>query len=359
MPAHLLKIFSVSLALATLAGCASPAFYTQAMSGHLKMMKQREDIDRILQDPNTDAELAARLLAAKQARRFGIDELGLPDTDSYTQYVHTGRSAATWNVVAAPEFSVQAKKWCFPVSGCVPYRGYFEKKDAERFAGKMRDRGYDVSVTPAVAYSTLGWFDDPLLDTMLGDDDAQLAATIFHEMAHQQLYVKGDAAFSEGFAVFVEEKALESWFANQGNTEELGRWQSSRQTSLRFSSFLLEQRQSLQELYSRDLPEAEMRALKVAALSRMESRYHGIVETEWNGRDFYAGWFEKELNNARLALASTYRGNSCAFQHLYADAGSNLGEFMKHAAKKAALPTAERTIWLQQDCAGIASAGDL
>ena len=187
VPAHSSKVLSVFLALATLAGCASPAFYTQAMSGHLKMMQQREDIDLVLQDPNTDAELAARLLVAKQARRFGIDVLGLPDTDSYTQYVHTGRSAATWNVVAAPEFSVQAKKWCFRVSGCVPYRGYFEKEDAERFAGKMRDRGYDVSVTPALAYSPLGWVDDPLLDTLRGDDDTQLAATIFHEMAHQRL----------------------------------------------------------------------------------------------------------------------------------------------------------------------------
>mgnify|MGYP001822093963 CR=1 FL=1 len=171
--------------------------------------------------------------------------------------------------------------------------------------------------------------------------------------------MKGDAAFSEGFAVFVEEKALESWFEKQGNAEELGRWQASRQTSLRFSAFLLEQRQGLQELYSRDLPEAEMRTLKEAALSRMETRYHVMVETEWNGKDFYAGWFEKELNNARLALATTYRGNSCAFQHLYAEAGSNLGEFMKHAAEKAALPAAERTIWLQQDCTVIASAGDL
>ena len=359
VPAYLSKVLPVFLALATLVGCASPAYYTQAMSGHMKMMNQRQDIDLVLQNPNTDAELAAMLRVAQETRRFGVDELGLPDTRSYTQYVRTGRSAATWNVVATPEFSVQAKKWCFPVAGCVPYRGYFEEEDARRFAGKLRDRGYDVSVTPAVAYSTLGWFEDPLLDTMLVKGDVQLAAIIFHEMSHQQLYVKGDAAFNEGFAVFVEEIALEAWFGAHGKAEELQRWQADRKSSLRFSAFLLEQRQGLQELYSRDLPEAEMRTLKKTAFFSMKRRYHEIVDSEWHGKDFFAGWFENELNNARLALASTYRGNSCAFLLLYADAGGDLHTFMKQAARKASLPAAERSEWLHQDCAGIASAGDL
>ena len=359
MPDPLFKLFCIILAVASLAGCASPAWYSQAMSGHLEMMRQREDIDIILQDPATGAELAKKLNTAQEARRFGISELGLPETDSYTQYVHTGRSAATWNVIAAPEFSVEAKKWCFPVAGCVPYRGYFEEEDAERFAAKLRNRGYDVTVTPAVAYSTLGWFDDPLLDTMLDFSDAQLAATIFHEMAHQQLYVKGDTAFNEGFAVFVEEKGLEAWFHSRGGVEDLERWRARRQSSARFSEFLSTERQTLGELYGRDLQETELRVLKKEAFAHMEARYHGMVETEWGGKDFFAGWFDKELNNARLALAAAYHGNNCAFMHLYTETGGNLVMFMKQAAQKASLSSAERTVWLQQECAGIASTGDL
>lgn len=359
MPAHLSKTVLVFLSVAALAGCASPAWYGQAMSGHMEMMRNREDIDLVLRDPGTDAELAAKLKTAQDARRFGIEILGLPETDSYTQFVRTGRTAATWNVVAAPEFSIQARKWCFPVAGCVPYRGYFNEMDAERFAEKMRQRGYDVSVTPAVAYSTLGWFDDPLLDTMLHFSDARLAATIFHEMAHQQLYVKGDSAFSEGFAAFVEELALEAWLSQRDDSRALEDWRAARQSSTRFSGFLSTERQALGELYGRDLPEADMRRLKQEAFARMHARYTGIVESEWGGRDFFAGWFESELNNARLALASAYHGNSCAFLRLHGEAGGDFGTFMELAAQKASLSRADRTAWLQQDCAGIASTGDL
>lgn len=359
MPAHSTKIVFTFIAVAALAGCVSPAWYGQAMSGHMAMMHQREDIDDLLLNPDTDPELAARLQLAREARHFGIEQLSLPDTDSYTQYVPTGRSAATWNVVVAPEFSVEPRKWCFPVAGCVPYRGYFREDSADQFAARMSDRGYDTSVTPAVAYSTLGWFDDPLLDTMLNYSDAQLAATIFHEMAHQELYVRGDAAFSEGFAVFVEEKGLEAWLLDRGDLGALEKWRDSHRASARFSEFLAAERERLVALYSRELPKAEMRSLKQEAFNRMAARYRDMVNEEWNGRSFYSGWFEKKLNNARLALAATYLGGSCAFQLLYAESGNDFAVFLQRAAEKAALPAEERASWLVQDCAGIASTGDL
>ena len=358
MPAYSTFLLSC-LALLVLAGCAGPAYYAQATAGHFELMRQREPIADLVAQPGTDPALAARLQTALDARRFAIDALGLPDTDSYTRFVATGREAVTWNVVAAPEFSLEARRWCFPVAGCVPYRGYFDRDDAERFAESQRRRGYDVTVFPALAYSTLGWFEDPLLDTMLRYSDAQLADTLFHEMAHARLYVRGDTAFNEAFAGFVGERGLERWLTANDDTDRLAAWRRARGASKEFQALLDETRRELAAIYRAGRDEDRMRAKKSAAFERLRAHYRSLVQERWSGTDYFAGWFAREPNNASLALAGAYAGGRCAFAVLFAEAEGDFRRFYRLAEARAALDSEARRAWLERPCPAIASAGDL
>lgn len=347
------------LPVVLLGACASPSYYAQAVSGHLELMRQRQDIEDLLQDQAVDPELVQRLELAGEIRAFAFDTLGLPESGSYSQYAETGRDAVSWNVVATPEFSLEARTWCFLVAGCVPYRGYFEQESARRFAQKLESKAYDVAVSPATAYSTLGWFDDPLLDTMLRYSDARLAGLIFHELAHQAIYVRGDAAFNEAFAGMVEEAGVESWLASRGESDQLASWEKSREVSRQFSGFLAGHRKRLQVLYDSGRAETDMREQKQEAFERLRSEYRDLVDGQWDGKDYFHGWFQREINNAGLALVNTYRGGSCAFEKLYRSSTGNMHEFLELAASKARLGKKERAAWLNQECSEIASAGNL
>jgi predicted aminopeptidase len=333
-----------------LAGCAGPAWYAQAVSGHLALMTQRTEISEILARDKMDPALRKDLKLAMEIRSFAIDRLGLPDNGSYTEFVHTGRHAVSWNIVAAPEFSLEAKRWCFIVAGCVSYRGYFDQHKAERFAHKLEKKSYDVTISPAIAYSTLGWFDDPLLDTMLQYPDEQLAAFIFHELAHQQLYVKGDTAFNEAYAGFVEETGVRAWLQSTGRDDLLVRWQSKNTASIQFNILLQNTRDQLNEIYISGLNKEEMRSQKKLVFIEMKTRYLALVNEHWGGINHYRSWFSLELNNARLALMKLYRGGSCAFEKLYESVGGNIVFFHQLAADRAALSTDERAAWLNRSC---------
>jgi len=333
-----------------LAGCAGPAWYAQAVSGHLALMTQRTDISEVLAEGKIDPALQQDLQLAMEIRDFAINQLGLPDNGSYTEFVQTGRHAVTWNIVATPEFSLEAKRWCFIVAGCVSYRGYFDQLKAERFAHKLEKKSYDVTISPAIAYSTLGWFDDPLLDTMLQYRDEKLAALIFHELAHQQLYVKGDTAFSEAYASFVEEAGVRAWLQSTGRDDLLLRWQSMNEASNQFDILLQNTRDQLNGIYISGLDEEEMRAQKKLVFIELKSRYLALVNEHWGGVNHYRSWFSLELNNARLALMKLYRGGSCAFEKLYKSAGENMVLFHQLSADRAALNPDERAAWLSQSC---------
>lgn len=342
-----------------LTGCAGPSYYSQAVSGHLHLMAGKEDIQGILDRPGTDPELRRELELALEIRAFATAELGLPQNDSYTEFVRTGQDAVSWNVVAAPEFSLEPKRWCFVVSGCVPYRGYFDHDKAVGFAQKMKSSGWDVSLSPAIAYSTLGWFDDPLLDTMLQYSDAQLAAFVFHELAHQQLYVKGDAAFNEAYAGFIEEAGVRKWLQATGRDELMPNWQSMESASERFNSLLLRTRERLAVEYASGHDEKMMRINKSVIFTEMQSEYRTLVNEEWGGQNYFEPWFSSELNNARLALINSYHGGACAFRNLYETAGRDILQFQRMAAEKAALGKDQRSAWLDQPCTAIASDRDL
>lgn len=342
-----------------LSACAAPTYYAQAVSGHYDLMSQREDVETLLRDPDTDSALALQLRLAESILAFASDELGLPSSEAYRQYVATGRDAITWNVVAAPEFSLSPRRWCFLVAGCVPYRGYFNEAEAHRFATRLRQKGFDVSVSPAIAYSTLSWFDDPLLDTMFHLGDARLAGVLFHELAHRALYVKGDTTFNESFAGFVESMGVERWLRAYGSPEERARWQQAEAAALRFTEFLLEQRGQLAALYALPLQEREMRDRKQAFFVRLREDYRYMVAVEWGGIDYLGGWFDGEINNARFALVSSYHGGRCAFSRLYREAGGDFRRFMDLATRISKLEKNQRREWLQRDCEVIAPTVDL
>lgn len=349
----------LALAAGLTTACAAPSYYTQAASGHLQLMRQREPIADLLANPATDPGLRAKLELAGEIRVFASDVLHLPDSASYTQFAETGKPAISWNVVAAPEFSLEPKTWCFIVAGCVPYRGYFEQDSAKTFAGKLKKKGYDVSVTPAAAYSTLGWFDDPLLDTMLAYGEAELAAVLFHEMAHQQLYVKGDTEFNESFAGFVEETGVQLWLESRGREEELNDWKNREQASRQFQSLLAGYREAFARLYASGLPGPRMRSEKARLFSRLETAYQEQVHGPWSGNDYFGGWFKSEPNNARLALVQSYHGGTCAFENLFRQSGRDMQRFLQAAAIKSKLDAGARSDWLAQACPPIASKGNL
>ncbi len=322
----------------------------QAVSGHLDLMNQRQDISEILAENRMDPTLKQNLKLAMEIREFAIDRLGLPDNGSYTEFVQTGRHAVTWNIVAVPEFSLEAKRWCFIIAGCVSYRGYFDHNRAERYANKLKKKTYDVTLSPAIAYSTLGWFSDPLLDTMLQYPEEQLAALIFHELAHQQLYVKGDTAFNEAYASFVEETGVRAWLRSTGQDDLLLNWQARNTASVQFNILLQSTRDELSGIYYSRIGKEEMRLQKQSAFTALKTQYRVLVNEHWGGISHYRSWFSRELNNARLALMKFYRGGHCAFEKMYDSTGRNLVDFHQLAADRAGLGADERAAWLHQSC---------
>jgi predicted aminopeptidase len=327
------------LAALVLGGCVG--YYGQAVRGHMKIMGDRVPLDEVIEDPGTAEETRARLELVREARAFASAELGLPDNGSYSSYVELDRPYVVWNVFAAGEFSVEPRRWCFPVAGCVVYRGYFAEEDAERYAARLTEDGWDTSVGGVAAYSTLGRFDDPVLSSMLGWRDYQLAGLIFHELAHQVLYVKGDSEFNESFATAVEEEGLARWLEARGEPGELEAYRASRARAGGFSLLIADARQRLGQLYARDLDEAEMRAAKAAAFEDLRTRYRALRES-WDGYPGYDAWFEQPLNNARLVPVATYRHYVPAFRAMLREVEGDLPAFYAAARELGELEPEER-----------------
>ena len=325
----------------SLGGC-SIGYYSQAIGGHLSLMSAREPIDDLLASEDTDPELKQQLQTLIDARQFAIDELGLPENESYSTYAATGRDAVTWNVVAVPEFSMKPRLWCFPVAGCVSYRGYFDRARADNYAANIEKDGFDVSVGGASAYSTLGWFDDPVLDTMLRGGEFRYVPTLFHELAHQVLYIQDDTSFNEAFATFVEQEGFRIWLRSRDEENRIQAYEAVLQRGRDFSELLKSTRDDLVSVFDEpDLEESERRAKKAQVFADMQTNY-AALKTSWNEYAGYDRWFSRDLNNAHLLGVSTYRRLVPAFAAMYKDAGSDLPEFYKLATEISKLPTAER-----------------
>ncbi len=285
------RLFVAAAACMTLPGC----YYAHLAAGQLEMNDKREPIAEVVARPDTDPKLRARLEVAARARDFAIAELGLPDNGSYRAFADLGRRYATWNVFAAPEFAIEPKTWCFPIAGCVSYRGYFDEARAGREAEKLRARGYDTFVGPSIAYSTLGHLRDPVLNTMLVYGDTELAAFIFHELAHQAVYAQGDSDFNEAFANVVENEGVRRWLEHEGRPAELGKFVALRRRQGDAAGLMVAARARLAALYAKPLAAEDMRTEKAAEIARLR----GALAA---GGHPAAG----DFNNARLVAVATY-----------------------------------------------------
>lgn len=289
----------------SLSGCALP-YYMQAVRGEVGLLRLREPIAQIIDDPAYAATTRERLELVTKLRRFAVDALDLPDNGSYTSYVDLNRSYVVWNVVAAPEFSIEPVTWCFPFAGCVAYRGYFDAERARAFAEKLRAKGYDTFSGGSPAYSTLGHFADPVLNTMLDGDETTMAATLFHELAHQRVYVKHDTELSESFATAVEQFGVEFWLSRQDEPGALEGYRAYLRRQAEFDALVSRQRARLAALFARDLDATTMRRAKAEAYARMQSDYE-LLKAGWGGRGDYDGWFVDGFNNAKLAALTSYQ----------------------------------------------------
>jgi len=322
----------------TTAGCAAP-YYWQAITGQLELLRKREPIEEVVADPQADPALKNTLTRIATMRRFAVDELGLPSNDSYTSYVALDRPYVVWNVVATQEFSVDPQRWCFPFAGCVAYRGYFDKAAADRFAAELATDGLDVHSGGSTAYSTLGYFDDPVLSTMVNGGDQYVASLLFHELAHQKLYVKDDSEFSEAFAMIVEELGTERWLTQHGVPADLERYRLRRGRRAQFGELVAAQQARLRAIYSSGVAPFELRAEKERAFATLRTEYDA-VKAGWQGNTDYDAWFAQPLNNATLASVATYTRWLPALRGRLQEVG--LAAFYADAAALAKLRGAER-----------------
>jgi predicted aminopeptidase len=342
-----------------LMGCSGPAYYMQAVSGHWKLMHARQDVGALLEDPSSSPELVQNLESARQIVEFAETMLDLPANGSYSSYVELDDNVIAWNVIATGEFSLAPKKWCFPVAGCLPYRGFFAQQKAQKSATKLRDKGMDVHVAAATAYSTLGKFRDPLLSSMFTGSDTRLAAYLFHELAHQRLYIKGDGRFNESYASFVEQAGVLAWLKNRQQADELKWWQHLQDVDQDFTSLVGDTRRKLADLYGKDLSESAMRQQKSEILAGQVSSHKELIRKKWAAGHYFSAWIDEPVNNARLALFNTYQSGHCVFQALLDSADGNMPEFHRLAKQQAELKKEQRDKWLNQSCTVIASASKL
>ncbi|MBL8200038.1 MAG: aminopeptidase [Chromatiales bacterium] len=335
MPARLWRAVALVAAIAVLlGGCAG--YYLQAAAGQAALMRARQPLEKVLADPGTAPTLRQQLLVVDAALVFARVELGLPGSSSYRHYADLKRPYVVWNVFAAPEFSLEPREWCYPIAGCTTYRGWFSEARALKSAAELSARGYDVFVGGVAAYSTLGWFDDPVLNTMLGDDETALAGLLFHELAHQLLYVPGDTLFNEGFATLVEEEGTRRWLASRNDQAGLCYFhlrQSRRAAAL---GILADLRTALAQIYATDGPSDERRQQRSAAFERARTAYAGL-RAGWASPPWFDSWFAPGLNNARLAALSSYEELVPAFHALLARDGGDLARFYGSVAALGAL----------------------
>ncbi len=345
-------LLAIGLAFA-LNACSTVGYYSQSIEGHLDVLRAARPIDDWLDDPATPQTLRERLATVRAMRRFAASDLGLPDNRSYTTYADLKRPYVVYSVFATPELSLQLRQWCFPIVGCVAYRGYYGKDDAELYAQTLRDAGDDVYVGGIPAYSTLGYTTDPVLSTFIGFPEGEVARLIFHELAHQVVYVAGDTTFNESFAVAVEEEGVRRWFAARGGS--LGpseiTYRQSVDRKRAFVALLTRHRQALQAAYARSDDDVAKRAAKRTEFDALHADYVAMQVDPASAMFGFAGYdryFAQALNNANLAAVATYTQRVSTFAKLLADEHGDLPGFYRAVAVLAGLPVGARNARLDR-----------
>jgi predicted aminopeptidase len=329
---RLIRSVALLPAAVTLAGC----YVLHTARGQMDVMSRRQPIPAVIANPATPSAVKSQLQRVLDIREFAVRELALPDNGSYRSYVDLQRPFVVWNVFAAPEFSVEPKRWCFLVVGCVSYRGYFSERKARAFAARLARRGFDVFVGGVPAYSTLGHFDDPVLNTMIGWSDIQLAAIIFHELTHQLLYVPSDSEFDEALATVVEDEGVKRWLVRAGRETELGAYRERKQRYLQIAGLFSESRDRLRILYASGAPPETVRRRKQEIFTALRLEYQALKQS-WTGNSPFDDGFFADLNNARLAAVATYQDCVPGLEALLAHAQGDLTRFYSEARELARL----------------------
>lgn len=335
------------LAASLLAGCANLTYYLQSVRGQLDIWSRQHDIEAVISQPDVAEPLRRKLQAVLAIREFASAELALPRNASYRSYANLQRTYAVWNVFATPEFSLQPRQWCFLFAGCVNYRGYFEKSDADEFAAGVRAEGYDVFVGGVPAYSLLGYFPDPVLNTFINYPTPHLARLIFHELAHQVVYVRDDSVFNESFAVAVEQEGSRRWLERYGSEADRTMYDQVTERRDGFLALFETHRGRLEALYRTRLPPEAMRERKTAMFEDMRADY-ALLKARWGGFAGYDHWFARAPNNALLASVGIYTRRVPAFQALLEREGGDLERFYAAAKALARLSKPERIAALER-----------
>lgn len=336
-----------------LSGCETLGYYLQSGVGHMTLLSQRQSIEQLMGAPATRPELVSRLAYVQSVLTFAHNRLDLPDQGSYRHFVDVGREALVWSVVAAPEFSLVPKQWCYPIIGCANYRGYFKRMAAERYAQRLTKLGWDVAVQRVPAYSTLGWFNDPLPSTVIYWPKTDLAELIFHELAHQRLYISDDSAFNESYASVVAAAGVRQWAHATADDQELKLWRIRQRSRKVIDRLILSARDELEGLYRSDTNASVRKRKKNAIFDQLKSRYDKLASHP--GYQTYRGWFEQTLNNAHLVSISTYQKWVPALQQLLRDTKCDFRHFHRRVAALGMLPAAQRTERLTQLAAAATS----
>lgn len=324
-----------------LAGCGNVSYYLQSVGGQMEIWQREVPVERLLADPDLSPTLKTQLERALRIRDYASRELGLPDNRSYRSYADLARPFVVWNVFAAAEFSIEPKQWCFMVAGCVGYRGYFSEAEARSHAATLAAQGHDVYVGGVPAYSTIGWFADPLLNTFIHHPEPELARLLFHELAHQLLYVTDDTVFNESFATVVEQAGVARWLAKHGNEADRRRYVQLQRYRADFRALVTQTRVELAALYAGTAAPEEKRQRKAGLLAALQTQYHER-KGDWGGFTGYDRWFAQPLGNAHLASVAIYTQRVPAFEALLKQQGGDLPRFYAAVRELAALPAAER-----------------
>ncbi len=360
LPARRLRTWLLApallLAVLAMSGCQTLSYYGQAIKGQYQIVAHEQKIEKLVADPQTPAPLKARLQLIQRLRAFAAKDLQLPVDRHYEKYADVHRPFVVWNVEAAPEFSLEPKTWWYPFVGSLDYRGYFAERGARKYAASLQEKGYDVSVGGVTAYSTLGWFKDPVLNTFIFDPEPDLAETIFHELGHQRVFASGDTDFNEAFATTVGQEGARRWLRAKGDQAALEKYLAELRRTAQFAYLIMDTRERLETLYGderteggqvkatrrkRAVPREELRQQKKALLDRLLHEYTQL-KAQWGGVTEYDEWFASPLNNAQLNSVATYYDLVPGFEQLLAHTGADLGKFYEAADKLAREPKAER-----------------
>lgn len=345
---YLLTVRSIILSsvILGLTACVNLPYYVQAVNGHFDVMRRAQPIGEVLTNPHTPENIRHALSKVIEIRKFASQELKLPNNSSYTSYADLERSFVVWNVFAAPELSLKLKKWCFLQVGCVNYRGFFSQSQAEQYAEELRGEGYDVHVGGVRAYSTLGWFSDPVLNTFISYSEMHLARLIFHELAHQVVFVPGDTMFNESFATAVEQEGIRRWFAYNGTAIQQTELTARQDRERVFVELILKYRRKLQELFGSDLPDVEKKIQKQQIIEALRVEFADL-KTVYKEFESYDRWFAQPLNNALLATVSIYTQLVPAFQSILKQNDYDMESFFNVVKKMGKLSREERNHALQ------------